>query len=106
MKHNKLIAIFIILLIGTSVYIFDIKVNILRNYLADLCWAIAFTLAVSMFTNNLTQIILIPIICGTILEIGQYYHLILGTGDLFDVLIEGGACLITSLIIRRENEEE
>ena len=106
MKRNKLLTIFVILLIGTSVYIFDINVNIIRNYLADLCWVVAFTLTVSLFTDNLIEIILIPIICGIMLEIGQYYHLILGTGDILDVFVETSACLITGLIIRRENEKE
>ncbi len=106
MKRNKLLIILIVLLIGTSVYIFDIKNNIVRNYLADLCWAIAFTITVSMFTNNPYEIIFIPIICGTLLEIGQYYLLIPGTGDIYDVVVEVGACILTSLIIRRRNEKE
>lgn len=107
MKRNKIALIVLALIIGISVYILDdyIHIKIIRNYLPDFCWAFAFGITISLFSTNLIEIIFIPIICGTFLEICQYNNLILGTGDIYDVLIEVLACLIAILIIRGRNEK-
>ena len=108
MKRNKIVLIVLALIIGISIYIFDdyIHIRIIRNYLADFCWAFAFSLTISLFSSNLIEIIFIPIICGIFLEICQYHNLILGTGDFYDVLVEILACLSTFLIIRGRNEKQ
>lgn len=107
MKRNKIVLIILALIIGTSIYIFDdyLRIRIIRNYLPDFCWAFAFSLTISLFSTNLIEILFIPIICGIFLELCQYNNLILGTGDILDVLIEALAYLLTLFLIRGRNEK-
>jgi hypothetical protein len=62
---------------------------LLQNHLADGLWAYAFLSCILIIwdrKSNLTWIVL-TIVISILFELFQYWHLVSGTGDLWDVVV-------------------
>ena len=86
-----LINVIIPLAMGVATYVeSDNKVlpELVRNHLADACWAYAFASYLLIIWDREIRIVwmLAMVVCAMGFEILQSYHIVPGTGDLWDVL--------------------
>lgn len=78
-----------------------------RNWGGDFFWGLAlcFLLAVvfKTFRHKLVFAVTITVTLGALLEILQFYGVITGTGDIFDIIAEATAAVCAANIIKRGN---
>lgn len=89
---NKL-NILLPLILGVIIYLINTP-GIIRNHLCDFLWAysLAFSLTYIELSNKETFIITLS--TGAVFELLQKVHLIKGTFDILDILVELLACII------------
>ena len=76
---------------------------LLKNYCADLLWAISFTFVVQsilMLKPPKVYLLLLTTVLGVAVEIMQLSSIINGTFDLFDILVYFLGSLISIIIIK------
>ena len=121
--RKRVIMSFTFLLIGVLIYLaFYFKIinksnSILlltRNYFPDMCWTISFFLISINFTaklskNDLMVNSLYVLMIALSYELLQYFEIINGTFDIFDIIVYSisiiFACFIEKELRRRENEK-
>lgn len=81
--------------------------TLVRNWGGDFFWGLAlcFLLAVVLkpFRNKLIFAVALTVTLGALLEILQFYGVIAGTGDFFDIVAEATAAVCAANIIKRGN---
>lgn len=121
--RKRLIMSFTFLLIGVLIYLaFYFKIInksnsiflLTRNYFPDMCWTISFFLISINFTaklskNDLMVNSLYVLMIALSYELLQYFEIINGTFDIFDIIVYSisiiFACFIEKELRRRENEK-
>ncbi len=81
----------------------DVLDMLLKNYCADLLWAISFTFVVQsilMLKPPKVYLLLFTTVLGVAIEIMQLFSIINGTFDLFDILVYFLGSLISIIIIK------
>ncbi len=80
---------------------------LIRNWGGDFFWGLAlcFLLAVIFkpFRHKLVFAVTVTVTLGALLEILQFYGVITGTGDFFDIVSEATAAVCAANIIKRGN---
>lgn len=80
---------------------------LIRNWGGDFFWGLAlcFLLAVIFkpFRHKLVFAVTVTVTLGALLEILQFYGVITGTGDVFDIIAEATAAVCAANIIKRGN---
>ena len=87
--------------------------NLCRNYLSDICWAIALVNALILAIGTTKEQSIISFVVATIfcifIELAQWFGIINGTFDYWDILIELVSVIIswfiTTKIWRSKNEK-
>lgn len=92
MVKNKL-NIILPLILGLLIYTVN-KPGIIRNHLCDFLWAYSLAFSLTYIELNKTQTFIITLLTGIIFELFQKIHLIKGTFDILDILVELLACVI------------
>lgn len=81
--------------------------TLVRNWGGDFFWgmALCFLLAVIFkpFRHKLVFAVTVTVTLGALLEILQFYGVITGTGDFFDIVSEATAAVCAANIIKRGN---
>lgn len=111
------------LILGSLVYLmFDLAIisksnfiyRVIRNYVPDMCWTLSFFLMSINFTRNIAKNdLLINSLyvfgIGILFEIFQYFNIVKGTFDFFDILVYIItiilACLVEIFLRRNKNEK-
>ena len=111
------------LILGSLVYLmFDLEVisksnfiyRFIRNYVPDMCWILSFFLTSINFTRNIAKNDLLMnslyvLGIGILLEIFQYFNIVKGIFDFFDVLVYIIAVILAcslEIFLRRNKNEE
>lgn len=92
-----------------GIYIRDgITRQIIRNYLADGCWAYALTFSVMFFMEKKeSNLIIGGLVCfafSLLMEVCQNSRIIHGTFDVFDIVIEAVFIVLALTIIKKEGK--
>lgn len=89
---NKL-NIILPLILGVIIYLIK-SPGIIRNHLCDFLWAYSFAFSLTYIELNNKETFIITLSTGVIFELLQMMHLIRGTFDILDILVELLACII------------
>lgn len=83
-----LLNVFLPICVGVIIYSFPVK-QFIRNYIPDGLWAYALTSAILIIWSRKIQLFWLfsVAILFIVFEILQSYHIIVGTGDIKDILI-------------------
>ena len=81
----------------------DFLSSFVLYHLTDVLWALSFVEAIYIISKNKYLAVIIVAVFTIIFEIGQYYSIIKGTGDIWDVIFVI-AMLIIYLIILHQKE--
>ena len=68
--------------------------DFIKFHLTDILWALSFVEVIYLITKNKYIAITIVIVSTIIFEVGQYFGIISGTGDIRDVI-----CVLIMLVI-------
>lgn len=75
----------------------------IRNYFCDMCWAYAIIFClvpiIGLSKKHIMLSTWIGIVFSIFMEVLQYFSVINGTFDIWDIILEVMACLIASLMI-------
>lgn len=89
---NKL-NIILPLILGIIIYLINTP-DIIRNHLCDFLWAYSLAFSLTYIELNNKETFIITLSTGVVFELLQMMHLIKGTFDILDILVELLACII------------
>ena len=87
-RINKISGVIFLITLGSLIYLWVPK-GILRFYLPDFIWAVAFSISLNLISTDKTFVIkhfIVSSSVGVIYELGQKYDLWYGTYDILDIL--------------------
>ena len=94
-------------IIPSQINVYDSKIlMIIRNYLPDFVWTMAFGMSLSLFSDNILISFLVPVVVGTCLEIAELFKFISGTFDFRDLFVELLAAILVWVILKRKKNNE
>jgi glycopeptide antibiotics resistance protein len=78
----------------------------LLYHLSDVMWALALAESVHLITKNITFAVITTFILTVLFEVMQYFRIVKGTGDIWDILFVAVSLSIYFMIMRRRHENE
>lgn len=81
------------LILGVIIYLVNTP-GIIRNHLCDFLWAYSLAFSLTYIELNNKETLIITLSSGVVFELLQMMHLIKGTFDILDILVELLACIV------------
>lgn len=81
------------LILGVIIYLVNTP-GIIRNHLCDFLWAYSLAFSLTYIELNNKETFIITLSSGVVFELLQMMHLIKGTFDILDILVELLACIV------------
>lgn len=93
MALNNKLNITLPLILGVIIYLVNTP-GIIRNHLCDFLWAYSLAFSLTYIELNNKETFIITLSSGVVFELLQMMHLIKGTFDILDILVELLACIV------------